>query len=96
MTQGWLAALLRVFERRKDAGLVGAKLVYPDGRLQEAGGIIWRDASGVNYGKGDHPDKLEYVKWPLKKFAHHGLFNNQHRGTTGHSPSDDRCYLFRD
>ena len=60
VTQGWLPALLRVFQQRKDAGLVGAKLVYPDGRLQEAGGIIWRDASGVNYGKGDHPDKPEY------------------------------------
>ena len=60
VTHGWLAALLRVFEQRMDAGLVGAKLVYPDGRLQEAGGIIWRDASGVNYGKGDHPDKPEY------------------------------------
>jgi GT2 family glycosyltransferase/glycosyltransferase involved in cell wall biosynthesis len=60
VTQGWLAALLRAFERRPDAGLVGAKLVYPDGRLQEAGGIIWRDASGVNYGKGDYPDKPEY------------------------------------
>jgi GT2 family glycosyltransferase/glycosyltransferase involved in cell wall biosynthesis len=60
VTQGWLAALLCVFERRKDAGLVGAKLVYPDGRLQEAGGIIWRDASGVNYGKGDHAEKPEY------------------------------------
>jgi GT2 family glycosyltransferase/glycosyltransferase involved in cell wall biosynthesis len=60
VTQGWLTALTRVFERRADAGLVGAKLVYPDGRLQEAGGIIWRDASGVNYGKGDHADKPEY------------------------------------
>jgi len=60
VTQGWLPALLRVFQQRNDAGLVGAKLLYPDGRLQEAGGIIWRDASGVNYGKGDHPDKPEY------------------------------------
>jgi len=60
VTPGWLAALLRVFERRTDAGLVGAKLVYPDGRLQEAGGIIWQDASGVNYGKWDHPDRPEY------------------------------------
>jgi len=60
VTQGWLAALLRIFERRTDAGLAGAKLVYPDGRLQEAGGIIWQDASGVNYGKWDHPDKPEY------------------------------------
>ncbi|MFZ1220034.1 MAG: glycosyltransferase [Chthoniobacterales bacterium] len=60
VTPDWLPALLRVFERRAEAGLVGAKLVYPDGRLQEAGGIIWRDASGVNYGKGDHADKPEY------------------------------------
>jgi len=60
VTQGWLSALLRIFDQRRDAGLVGAKLVYPDGRLQEAGGIIWQNASGVNYGKGDHPDKPEY------------------------------------
>ena len=60
VTPDWLAALLRVFEQRPDAGLVGSKLIYPDGRLQEAGGIIWKDASGVNYGKGDHPDKPEY------------------------------------
>jgi GT2 family glycosyltransferase len=60
VTEGWLAALLRIFEQRKDAGLVGAKLVYPDGRLQEAGGVIWSDASGVNYGKRDHPDNPAY------------------------------------
>lgn len=60
VTPGWLAALLRIYKNRSEAGLVGAKLVYPDGRLQEAGGIIWQDASGVNYGKWDHPDRPEY------------------------------------
>jgi GT2 family glycosyltransferase/glycosyltransferase involved in cell wall biosynthesis len=60
VTSGWREALLRVFELRADAGLVGAKLLFPDGRLQEAGGIMWRDASGVNYGKWDNPDKPEY------------------------------------
>jgi GT2 family glycosyltransferase/SAM-dependent methyltransferase len=52
--------LLLTFENKADAGLVGAKLLYPDGRLQEAGGIIWNDASGWNYGRLDDPDKPEY------------------------------------
>jgi GT2 family glycosyltransferase len=57
---GWLSALLRVFQTKQDAGLVGAKLIYADGRLQEAGGIIWRDASGANYGKFDVAAKPQY------------------------------------
>ncbi len=48
----WLLALLRA---RPDAGAAGSKLLYPTGRLQEAGGIIWRDATGANYGRGDDP-----------------------------------------
>ena len=56
----WLERMLAVFDERSDAGLVGAKLIYPDGTLQEAGAIIWRDASGMNYGKHDHADKPEY------------------------------------
>ncbi len=57
---GWLTALHDTFKEERRAGIVGSKLVYPDGRLQEAGGIIWRDASGWNYGKFDDPGKPEY------------------------------------
>jgi len=60
VTAGWLEAMLEVFRQNPRAGAVGAKLVYPDGRLQEAGGILWEDASGENFGKGDDPDCPEY------------------------------------
>lgn len=57
---GWLTALIDTFAEEPRTGIVGSKLVYPDGRLQEAGGIIWCDASGWNYGKSDDPQKPEY------------------------------------
>lgn len=58
--QGWLDTLVDVVETRQDVGLVGSKLVYPDGRLQECGGIIWADGTGWNYGRHQSPDNPVY------------------------------------
>jgi GT2 family glycosyltransferase len=56
----WLSALRNTFTDFPNAGMVGAKLLYPDGSLQEAGGIVWRDGSAWNYGRNDDPNKPEY------------------------------------
>ncbi len=50
---GWLQPLLRTFEDFPDAGAVGGRLLYPDGRLQEAGGLLFADGSAAKYGYGD-------------------------------------------
>jgi GT2 family glycosyltransferase len=57
---GWLDTLIGTFQVYPDAGLVGSHLIYPDGRQQEAGAIVFRDGSCWNYGHLDDPYKPEY------------------------------------
>ena len=56
----WLDALIDTLDDDPNIGLVGSKLVYPDGRLQEAGSIIWDDAGGWNWGNLKDPQDPEY------------------------------------
>ena len=49
----WLAPLLRTLQQQPDVGAVGGKLLYPDGSLQEAGGVVFSDGSAWNFGRGD-------------------------------------------
>ncbi len=57
---GWLDAMLVPFQTRDNVGAVGSMLLYPDGRLQEAGCIVWFDGSGWNYGRHEDPTRPVY------------------------------------
>jgi len=58
--ENWLPSLVNLIESDKTIGLVGSKFIYPDGTLQEAGGVVWSDGTGYNCGRGFHPDRAEY------------------------------------
>jgi len=56
----WLGPLVEILEGDPVVGIVGPKLLFGDGKLQEAGGIVWRDGSAWNFGRADDPEKPEY------------------------------------
>jgi GT2 family glycosyltransferase len=59
LTRGAVSAALKNFDR-KGVGAVGAKILLANGKLQEAGSIIWSDGSALGYGRGDDPDLPQY------------------------------------
>lgn len=58
--KNWLSTLFATIEADTSIGIVGSKIVYPNGVLQEAGGIIFKDAGGLNYGKFDSAESYQY------------------------------------
>ncbi|MCC5063745.1 glycosyltransferase [Xanthomonas campestris] len=58
---GWLDRLIGTFTAHPSAGLVGAQLVYPDGRLQESGGVVFGDGSAWSYGRFESAEDPRYA-----------------------------------
>ena len=61
VSPGWLEALIRCGDSAPDIGIVTPRYIYPDESLNEAGGIVWRDGTGWNYGRGENPDRPRYT-----------------------------------
>ena len=58
--KGWLSYLLNLLRKDDKIGMVGSKLIYPNGLLQEAGGIVWTNGECSNFGNGNNPEQPEY------------------------------------
>jgi GT2 family glycosyltransferase len=104
---GWLPPLLATFESHTDAGVAGGKLLFEDGTLQEAGALVFADASAAKIGYFD-PD----VEAPLYQYVREadyvsaaflmtprGLFHEiggfDPRYGFGYYDDDDYCFSVR-
>ena len=107
VTDRWLDAMLAVFEQQSEVGVVGARLVYADGSLQEAGGMIFADGSGWNYGRGDDADRPQYSFVSETDYVsgaclmlHRSLFEQLEGFDTHYSPAyyedTDLCFRVRE
>lgn len=107
VTSGWADALLRAFERFPDTGIAGSQLVYPDGRLQEAGAWVFADASAWNIGRFEnrrspafrYTRTVDYVSGaslaiPVELFRRVGGFD--HRFAPGYYEDTDLAFTVRD
>lgn len=52
VVKGWLTAIMETFRLRPKAGMVGPLFLGRNNIVQEAGGIVFNDASAANYGRG--------------------------------------------
>jgi GT2 family glycosyltransferase len=58
---GWLEALVETIERDERAGAAGSLFLYPDGRIQEAGAIVWSNGEAFHYGWGKSPEDRRFT-----------------------------------
>lgn len=101
----WLEYLIDTF-KDETVGLVGSKLIYANGMLQEAGGIVFNDANAANYGRYDDIESPSYnyaretdycsgasimvLKEDFEKLGHFDL-----RYTPAYYEDTDLCFAVR-
>lgn len=56
-----LQAAMKTICADSEIAALGARLVLPDGTLQEAGSIVWQDGTCLGYGRGDKPELPQYM-----------------------------------
>jgi GT2 family glycosyltransferase len=58
--KNWLMPLIELIEKDNTIGAVGSKIIFPNGLLLEAVGMVWNDGSAWNYGRFGDPSLPEY------------------------------------
>jgi len=104
--KNWLIPLVETFSEFENVGAVGSKVLYPNGRLQEAGALINKDISATMIGLFDDPElqKYNYVREVVycsgvclilstKIFREHGGFDVSY--APGYYEDADLCFRLR-
>jgi len=103
---GWLQALVDELESHPETGVVGGRLLYPDGTIQHAGVVIGRDLIPTHIRRSlpaDHPSVLERRTYPVVtaacaavrrlEFYAIGMFDEEF--VNGHEDID-LCFRYRE
>lgn len=69
VTENWLTALHDEAYSASSVGIVGSKILFPDGKLQEFGGELYLDGTGRNIGKWEDPDLPAYKESKYASFV---------------------------
>lgn len=58
----WMMELVNCLERNPEAGMVGAKLIYPDGTIQHAGATFDKNGNWYHVGRGQPAYKFDWER----------------------------------
>jgi GT2 family glycosyltransferase/glycosyltransferase involved in cell wall biosynthesis len=104
----WIEPLLHTLLTQPQAGAAGGKLMYPDGTLQEAGGVIYNNGDGANFGRNsvypEHPlfhtqREVDYcsgalLATPRALFFELGKFDERY--SPAYCEDSDYCFKVRE